>query len=252
MLLITNVDCVLQQNARRGNEWYPTMCGRFTQQITWPQIHDLYSLTGPALPLNLRLRYNGAPVQDFVVCRLDKDGSRAIAHLRWGLVPSWAKDSKIGARLINARAETVHTKPSYRAAFRSRRCLVPANGWFEWQRTGYGKQPYFLAHADGSPLSFAALWERWSRDGESIETFTIITIAASPGLADIHQRQPTIIDPDRFDEWLDLTSPPTRLLELVREPRVGSYERRAVSTRVNSIRNDDRDILEPMSRQALF
>ncbi len=181
------------------------MCGRFTQQMTWPQIHDLYSLTGSA--------------------------------------PSWAKDSKIGARLINARAETVHTKPSYRAAFRSRRCLVPANGWFEWQRTGYGKQPYFLAFADGSPLSFAALWERWDKGVESIETFTIITTAASPGLADIHHRQLAIIDPARFDEWLDPTSPPTRLLDLVREPRVGSYERRAVSTRVNSVRNDDPDIL---------
>ena len=161
-------------------------------------------------------------------------------------MPSWAKDSKIGVRLINARAETVHTKPSYRAAFRSRRCLVPANGWFEWQRTGNGKQPYCLAHAGGSQLSFAALWERWDKGGESIETFTIITTKASPGLADIHHRQPSIIDPARFDEWLDPTSPPMRLLELVREPRAGSYEKRAVSTRINSIRNDDPDILVPM------
>ena len=243
MLFLTNVNCVLQQNARRGSEWYSTMCGRFTQQMTWPQIHDLYSLTGSALALNLRLRYNGAPLQDFAACRLDKDGSRAIVSLRWGLAPSWAKDSKIGVRLINARAETVHTKPSYRAAFRSRRCLVPANGWFEWQRTGYGKQPYFLAFADGSPLSWAALWEQRDKGGESLETFTIITTKASPGLADIHHRQPAIIDPAWFDEWLDPTSPPTRLLELVREPRVGSYERRAVSTRVNSVRNDDPDIL---------
>ena len=124
----------------------------------------------------------------------------------------------MGARLINSRAETVHTKPSYGAAFRSRRCLVPANGWFEWQRTGHGKQPYFLALADGSPLSFAALWERWDKDGKSLESFTIITTAAAPGLADIYHRQPAIIDPELFDDWLDPTSPVGRLLELVRDP----------------------------------
>ncbi len=133
------------------------MCGRFTQQLTLREIHDLCSLTGPALPLNLRPRYNGAPAQDFAACRLDVTGNRAIAKLRWGLVPSWAKDVGMGTRLINARAETVHTKPSYGAAFRSRRCLVPSNGWFEWQRTGHGKQPFFLALVGGSPLSFAAL-----------------------------------------------------------------------------------------------
>ena len=228
------------------------MCGRFTQQLTWREIHYLYSLTGPGLPLNLQPRYNGAPAQDFAACRLDEDGNRAIAQLRWGLVPSWAKDSKMGTRLINARVETVHTNPSFGAVFRSRRCLVPANGWFEWQRTGHGKQPFFLALEDGSPLSFAALWEHWDNDGGALESFTIITTAASPALADIHHRQPAIIDSDRFDDWLDPASPLLRLLELVREPRAGPYERRAVSPRVNSVQNDDPDILVAMSRQALF
>ena len=97
------------------------------------------------------------------MCRLDADGSHALATLRWGLVPSWAKDLRSGARLVNARAETVHDTPSFSAASRARRCLVPANGWFEWQRTGHAKRPYFLARADGSPLSFAALWECWDR-----------------------------------------------------------------------------------------
>ena len=156
-------------------------CGRFTQQLTWRQIHDLYRLTGRAPPLNLQPRYNGAPAQDFAACRLDETGSRTIATLRWGLVPSWAKDSKMGTRLINARAETVHTKPSFGAAFRSRRCLVPANGWFEWQRAGHGKQPLFLALEDGSPLSFAALWEHWDNDGGVLESFTIVTTGGVPG-----------------------------------------------------------------------
>ena len=223
------------------------MCGRFTQQLTWRRIHDLYRLRKPEPLLNLRPRYNGAPVQDFAACRLDEDGNRTIVGLRWGLVPSWAKDSKMGARLINARAETVHNKPSYGAAFRSRRCLVPANGWFEWQRTGHGKQPYFLALADRSPVSFAALWEHWDKEGTSLESFTIITTAASTELADIHDRQPAIVDSDRFADWLDPSSPPPRLLDLVREPHAGPYERYAVSTRVNSVGNDDPDILAPIS-----
>ena len=191
------------------------MCGRFTQQLTWRQIHDLYRVMGPSLSLNLQPRYNGAPGQDFAACRLEEDGNHAIAHLRWGLVPSWAKDGKMGTRLINARAETVHTEPSFDGAFRSRRCLVPASGWFEWQRTGHGKQPYYLTLADGLPLSFAALWERWTRDSESVESFTIITTTAAPQLTDIHDRQPAIIDPDRFDDWLGPTSPAPHLIELV-------------------------------------
>ena len=219
------------------------MCGRFTHKLTWRQIHDLYSLTGPPLPMNLQPRYNGAPAQNFAACRLDEDGNRAIAQLRWGLVPSWARDVRMGTRLINARSETVHTKPSFGAAFRSRRCLVPADGWFEWQRTERGKQPYFLAFADGSPLSFAALWERCDKGGDPLESFTIITTPAAPGLADIHHRQPAIIDPDQFDDWLDPTSPAPWLLDLVREPNGGPYERRAVSTRVNSVRNNNLDIL---------
>lgn len=221
------------------------MCGRFTQNLTWGQIHDLYALTPTPPPLNLQPRYNGAPAQYFAACRLDESSNRAIAQLRWGLVPSWAQDVRMGTRLINARAETVHNKPSFRAAFRSRRCLVPADGWFEWQTTGHGKQPYFLASADGSPLSFAALWDHWDTGSDSIESFTIITTVASPELADVHHRQPAIIDPDRFDDWLDRTSPVPRLLDLVRKPYAGPYEKRAVSTRVNSIQNNDPDVLAP-------
>ena len=123
-----------------------------------------------------------------------------------------------GSGLINARAETVHTKRSYGAALRSRRCLAPANGWFEWQRTGHGKQPYFLVLADGSAVSFAALWERWDQGADSLESFTIITRVASPALADIHHRQSAIIGPDRFDDWVDPSSPVPQLLDLVREP----------------------------------
>lgn len=228
------------------------MCGRFTQKLSGHQIHDLYSLGGSARPLNLQPRYNGAPGQDFAACRLDEGGDRTIVQLRWGLVPSWTQDVRTDKRLINARSETVHTKPSFGAAFRSRRCLVPANGWFEWRQTGHGKQPYFLALADESPLSFAALWERWDKGGQPLESFTIITTTALPALSDIHHRQPAIIDPNRFDDWLDPTAPVSQLLDLVREPYGGPYERRAVRTRVNNTQNDSPDILVPMPESRFF
>ena len=228
------------------------MCGRFTQMMSWSQVHELYRHKEPAAPVGLAARYNGAPTQDFAACRLDKDGRRTVVKLRWGLVPSWAKDVRIGFRLINARSETVHSKPSFASAFRSRRCLVPANGWFEWRKEGRNKQPYFLALADGSPLSFAGLWERWSSPADARETFTIVTTAASPGLADIHHRQPAIVDPARFGDWLDPTSSVSSLLDLVREPYAGPYEKRPVSTRVNNVRHNYPEILEPAPERRLF
>lgn len=158
----------------------------------------------------------------------------------------------MGSRFINARVESVHYKLSFSNAFRIRRCLVPANGWFEWQRTRLGKQPFFLALADGSPLSFAAPWDRWDKGSETHESFTIITTPASPGLADIHHRQPAIIERDRFDDWLDPMSSVPWLLQLGREPRAGPYERRAVSTRVNSVQNDDPGIPAPVSEERLM
>ena len=220
------------------------MCGRFTVQLTGGEIHELYDVAQPQLAMELPLRYNGAPTQAFAACRLDEEGRRVVTSLRWGLVPSWAKDAGIGARLINARAETVNEKPSFRAAFRARRCLVPASGWFEWQGTGRAKRPWFLALEDGSPLSFAALWERWDKGEDGLETFTIITTEACEHLAGIHHRQPAIIPPDRFADWLDPGSQPEQLLDLVRAPCAGPFERRPVSTRVNRVANDDARILE--------
>ena len=226
------------------------MCGRFTQQLTEGEIHDLYGVTQPALPLDLPPRYNGAPTQDFAACRLDDTGRHVITRLRWGLVPSWATDVGIGVRLINARAETVCDKPAYRAAFRARRCLVPANGWFEWQRAGRAKQPWFVALADGSSVSFAALWERWDQADNGLETFTIITTQACNSLADIHHRQPAIIHPDCIAAWLDPASRSEQLLDLVREPCAGPFEKRPVSIRVNSVANNDAAILAPARHAA--
>ena len=252
------------------------MCGRLSQNLTWQQIYTLYTLPVATPRLDPQPRYNGAPTQDFALCRLDESGMRSMAVLRWGLVPSWAKDVKIGARLINARAETVQEKPSFRSAFRARRCLIPANGWFEWKRTGGTgpsrgttgsrgtgggtgtggtggvKQPYFLALEHGSPLSFAALWEQWGRGGQHLETFTIITTEASAALADIHDRQPAVVDPDDFTDWLDPGTPPETLQEIIGTPHEGPYEIRPVSDRVNRVANDTPDILAPLVRNTLF
>ena len=227
---------------RRGPE-QQTMCGRITQQLSQDQMAEMYGVRASPPPPNQPPRYNGAPGQHFTACRLEPHGARALVRLRWGLAPSWSQDPSSGSRLINARAESVHFKPSFRAAFRRRRCLLPVDGWFEWQQTDRRKQPYFLTLKDGSPLSFAALWERWEKGSGTLETFTIITTLASPGLEDLHHRQPAIIHPRWFSNWLDPRTPLPALLELARQPHDGPFERRAVSTRVNSVRNDDPDIL---------
>lgn len=231
------------------------MCGRLSQNLTWQQIYTLYTLPAATPRLDPLPRYNGAPTQDFALCRLDGSGMRTMAVLRWGLVPFWAKDVKIGARLINARAETVREKPSFRSAFRARRCLIPANGWFEWKRSGKsgsGKQPFFLALESGSPVTFAALWEQWDRDGRHLETFTIITTEASPGLSEIHDRQPAVVDPDDFTDWLDPGTPPETLKEIIGPAHEGPYEIRPVSDMVNRVANDTPDILAPLVRNTLF
>ena len=234
------------------------MCGRFSQNLTWQQIYTLYTLPASTQRFDPQPRYNGAPTQEFALFRMDESGTRSMALMRWGLVPFWAKDTRIGARMINARAETVEQKPAFRSAFRSRRCLIPANGWFEWRRSGRpgrsngSKQPFFLALESGSPVSFAALWEQWARDGQRLETFTIITTDASPALSDMHDRQPAIVDPDDFTDWIDPKSPAETLQEIIGRPHEGPYEIRSVSDKVNRVANDTPDILDPLVRNTLF
>ena len=221
------------------------MCGRFTQAMSWHKPHSLYQMPRQA-PLNLQPRWNGAPTQDFAACRLDAQGARVLTKLRWGLVPAWAPDVKMGARLIDARSESVHVKPAFRAAFKKRRCLIAANGWFEWRAEGDGKQPWFISAASGAPLSFAGLWERWERGSESVETFTVLTTGASSELSAIHHRQPSILRAGDFEEWLTPDSTQDRLLALARSAYEGPYESLRVSRRANNARNNDPDLLLPL------
>ena len=220
------------------------MCGRITQDLNLKMLFDRYRLSIASPALNVKPRYNGCPTQDFVAVRQTGE-ERALAKLRWGLVPSWGKDLKLGAKMINARSETVHEKPAFRAAFRRRRCVVPVNGWFEGRRENGDKQPYWVRPAGAEAFSLAGLRERWEKGDEPVETFTVLTTTASPALADIHHRQPVIVDDDALDEWLDPGTTSERLLALAAAANEGPFDTRAVSSRVNSPRNDDAEILAP-------
>jgi putative SOS response-associated peptidase YedK len=167
--------------------------------------------------------------------------------MRWGLVPAWSKDAAIGSRLINARAETVAEKPSFRSAYKSRRCLIPADGFYEWLKPESGpKQPYRITLAGGAPFAMAGLWERWEKapDGTALETCTIITTAANEFVRPIHHRMPLILGATVHDAWLDAATPPD-ILSALPNPYDGALEAHAVSTRVNNPRNDDDACIEP-------
>jgi len=226
------------------------MCGRFTARLTWQQLHDLYEITTPDLrqdELDLKPRYNVAPTDVVPVCRLNRSGQREIAMLKWGLIPYWADDPKIGYRTINARAETVATAPAFREAFRRRRCLIPASGFYEWKKLDNGdKQPYLIQMRDGSPFSFAGLWERWARGAEPIETFTIITGEPNSLAAELHDRMPVILDPADYDAWL--TARDTAISQAMLQPFPAQLMTAfPVSKRVNSPKNDDPDLIAPIA-----
>ncbi len=216
------------------------MCGRFTLRTPANVLVRQFAL---AFEPELRPRYNIAPTQDVPVVR-SSGGGREWAQLRWGLIPSWAKDPSMGSRMINARSETVAEKPSFRAAFKRRRCLVVADGYYEWQKLGKIKQPYYIRMRDDGPFALAGLWETWrglpAEASDPLETCTIITTAASEATRPIHDRMPVILTPADYDLWLD---PDMEDRERI-EPLLGPYEANdliasAVSTHVNSPKNDD-------------
>jgi len=176
------------------------MCGRYVLTITGKVLANAFGLDESP---GLVPRYNIAPTQRAPIIRKTKDGRR-LDLLRWGLIPSWAKTPSSGARLINARAETAASKPSFRDPLRRRRCLVPADGFYEWQRTAAGKQPWLIRMQDGGPFAMAGLWERWSAAGEDpLETFTILTTAPNELIAPLHDRMPVILPEDSWEAWLD-------------------------------------------------
>ena len=180
------------------------MCGRYVLKANLPEIARMLGLdVGTDVGFELAPRYNIAPTQDVPACRAGEDGERRLAMLRWGLVPRWAKDTKLAYRMINARGETVAEKPAFRDAFRHRRCLIPADGYYEWKKVGERKQPNFLYRRDERPFCFAGLWERWHKGGaDPVESCAIITTQANQLGAEIHDRMPVILPQSEFARWL--------------------------------------------------
>ncbi len=223
------------------------MCGRFTLRAPASVVAEQFGLfdTAPLSP-----RYNIAPSQTVAAVRRATESvepARQLVLLQWGLVPSWAKDAKVGNRLINARAETVAEKPAFRAALRRRRCLVVADGFYEWQRTGGKKQPYFIRLADDRPFAFAGLWERWEGpDHAALETCTLITTEANELMAPIHDRMPVILSPDDYDRWLDpAIQKPEHLQPLLRPYPSDAMVAYPVTTHVNNPKNEDPRCIVP-------
>lgn len=213
------------------------MCGRFALIVDASVLAGVFDVDPPR---QLTPRFNIAPTQPVPIIRSTREGSRECSMVRWGLVPSWAKDERIGARMINARGETVGEKPSFRSAAKTRRCLIPADGFYEWARTPEGKQPHFIHFADGRTFAFAGLWERWQKgDSGPLDTCTIITTRPNELIAPLHDRMPVILPSDRHAEWLEPAPlAPELLQELLSPHPPGDMEAYPVSTFVSNPRNE--------------
>ena len=222
------------------------MCGRFTLEKSLGDLGSLFQVGN--LP-ELWERYNIAPTQPIAVIReVGGQERRELALMRWGLIPSWSKDPGTGPLLINARAETAAAKPAFRAALRYRRCLVPADGFFEWQRIGSEKRSFHMRRRDGAPFALSGLWESWhSPDGSVLESCALLTTEANELMRPIHDRMPVILDPPDFDLWLN---PDVQDLALI-EPLLRPYPAEAmaafpVSSLVNNARNDSLQCVLPL------
>jgi putative SOS response-associated peptidase YedK len=234
------------------------MCGRYVRRSDKQRIAELFAIHGPVMP-DFGPSWNVAPQTFQPVVRLNRDtGEREIVMMRWGLVPFWAKDAKIGLRTINAKAETITTAPAFREAIKYRRCLVPADAFYEWQRvTGKVKQPFAIAMRDRQPYAFAGLWERWKepKAGTDLLTFTVITTDPNEVVQPMHDRMPVILPAKDYDRWLkaDPERPPIDLLRPYDAGRMVAWK---VDQKVGNVRNDSPELIEeaatPPPHQTLF
>jgi putative SOS response-associated peptidase YedK len=221
------------------------MCGRFTNRLTWREIVALYRLSVPLEPeRNLPARYNICPTTT-IDAVIERDAKRELVPMRWGLVPSWwKKTAKEAPSTFNARAEIVAEKSMFRSAFKRNRCLIPASGYYEWQNTPTGKQPYYYTARDGSPLTFAGLWDEWKdiETGEPLKSCTIIITSANELASKVHDRMPVLLSPDEFEPWLSGQAG-TEILNRAPELMLQVWP---VSRRVNSSRapSDDPTLIE--------
>jgi putative SOS response-associated peptidase YedK len=234
------------------------MCGRYSLTSPLDELVEVFGVSVVALE-EYRPRFNIAPTQEAPVIVRGPAGLR-LGSLRWGLIPHWAEDRRFGSRMINARSETVAALPAFREAFRSRRCLVPADGFYEWKpgesggaargRRGAGKVPYWIHSADRRPFAFAGVWERWrSREGERVSSFTILTTVANEQIRPLHDRMPVVIPAAAWQTWLDPDADRARLTELLGPSPEAFFEAWPVSTLVNSAGVDEPLCILPLSEQ---
>ena len=222
------------------------MCGRFA---FYSPSEATTALFGVQFDISIEARYNIAPTQFIPAVRNDESNQRELVMLRWGLVPFWAKDPAIGNRMINARSETVTEKPSFRTAYKDRRCLILASGFYEWRKEGDVKTPYFITTADESPFAFAGLWERWSsrETDETVQTTTIITAAANDFMSTLHHRMPIILQNDAANRWLSGDNDVIANVADITPP----LKAWPVDRRVNNARNEGPDLLNAVGEVKL-
>ena len=223
----------------------PAMCGRFSQQRPASELAEIFA----AEPLvdELGPRFNVAPTDDALVV-VQREERRAITAYRWGLIPHWADTSKVGSRMFNARAETLTASPAFRDALRRKRCLVPVDGFYEWQRVGSRRQPYLIARSDGRPLALAGLWSGWHDPAADrvLRTFTIVTAGPNAQVGRLHDRMPVIVDELAWAIWLDTSLDDPAELQGLLQPNEGVDLRIVpVSQLVNDVRNDGPELIEP-------
>ena len=225
------------------------MCGRFVAASD-PDGLVRFFVVDDRIAEDPAPSWNVAPTAD-VLAVVEHEQRRLLVTFRWGLVPSWAPDPKVGSRMINARAETLADKPAYREAFARRRCLVAADGFYEWERTTDGRRlPHLITAADGQPLAFAGLWSTWrpAPDAPALRTCTIVTTRANDDVTDLHDRMPVVLPPQHWDLWLDRRKrDPTRLRALLVPAEAGALTRRRASPAVNDVRNDSPDLISAVT-----
>lgn len=225
------------------------MCGRFVITSAPEALRQVF---GYVEQPNFPARYNVAPTQPVPVVIVE-NGERHFRLMRWGLLPSWVKDPRQFTLLINARAETVQEKPAFKNAIRRRRCLIPADGYYEWHTSDGRKQPYFIHPRSGGPIGFAGMAETWmGPNGEELDTIAIVTAAASTGMSVLHHRVPVTIAPDDFSQWLDCSADnASNVMTMLRAPEDGAFVWHPVSTAVNKPANDDAQLILPISAEAM-
>ncbi len=228
------------------------MCGRYTLTAPPEAIQQAFDLD--SVPNEFAPRYNIAPTQSIPV--ITNQAPRTLTFVTWGLIPSWAKDTSMAAQLINARAETLTEKPSFRSAYKYRRCLVPADGFYEWMKDGKVKRPQYIYRRDRALFAFAGLWERWNNpDGSEVLSATIITTESNATIAPLHHRMAVILEPSDYGAWLDPNTDPVVLQALLRPAPDDLLALHEVSPAVNNARHDSPDMIEPIkpiNQQRLF